>query len=125
MEKEFNYNDLSDSDIEYICNAKYLKLTKEVIVYTNNRYVDDIEYYVKVQDINYIGNTNIRDEFKFVINGVYLEVNPETCLSISADKLEFQYVKTFNSITIIDEETFNSKFAPVYKQIQDFYNSNI
>ena len=125
MEKEFNYNDLSDSDIEYICNAKYLKLTKEVIVYTNNRYVDDIEYYVKVQDINYIGNTNIRDEFKFVINGVYLEVNPETCLSISADKLEFQYVKTFNSITIIDEETFNSKFASVYKQIQDFYNSNI
>lgn len=125
MEKEFNYNDLTDSDIKYICNAKYLKLTKEVIVYTNNRYVDDIEYYVKVKDINYIGNTTIKDEFKFVINGVYLEVNHETGLSISADKLEFQYVKTFNSITIIDEETFNSKFAPVYKQIQDFYNSNI
>ncbi len=125
MEKEFNYNDLSDSDIKYICNAKYLKLTKEIIVYTNTRYVDDIEYYVKVKDLNYIGNTTIKDEFKFVINGVYLKVNPETGLSISADKLEFQYVKTFNSISIIDEETFNSKFAPVYKQIQDFYNSNI
>jgi len=125
MEKEFNYNDLTDSDINYICNAKYLKLTKEVIVYKNNRYVDDIEYYVKVQNINYIGNTNIRDEFNFVINGVYLEVNPEACLSISADKLEFQYVKTFNSITIIDEETFNSKFVPVYKQITELYNSNI
>lgn len=125
MEKEFNYNDLSDSDIKYICNAKYLKLTKEIIVYTNTRYIDDIEYYVKVKDLNYIGNTTIKDEFKFVINGVYLKVNPETGLSISADKLEFQYVKTFNSISIIDEETFNSKFAPVYKQIQDFYNSNI
>lgn len=125
MEKEFNYNDLTDSDINYICNAKYLKLTKEIIVYTNTRYVDDIEYYVKVQDINYIGNTNIRDEFNFVINGVYLVNNPETGLSISADKLEFQYVKIFNSITIIDEEEFNSKFEPVYKQIQDFYNSNI
>lgn len=123
MEKEFNYNDLTDSDIEYICNAKYLKLTKETIVYANNRYVDDIEYYVKVKDINYIGNTTIKDEFKFVINGVYLEVNPETGLSISADKLEFQYVKTFNSITIIDEETFNSKFAPVFKQIKDLYYS--
>lgn len=125
MEKEFNYNDLTDSDINYICNAKYLKLTKEVIVYTNTRYVDDIEYYVKVQDINYIGNTNIRDEFNFVINGVYLVNNPETGLSISADKLEFQYVKTFNSITIIDEEEFNSKFEPVYKQITELYNSNI
>lgn len=125
MEKEFNYNDLSDSDIKYICNAKYLKLTKEIIVYTNTRYVDDIEYYVKVKDLNYIGNTTIKDEFKFVINGVYLKVNPETGLSISADKLEFQYVKTFNSISIIDEETFNSKFAPVYKQIKDLYNSNI
>ena len=120
MEKEFNYNDLTDSDINYICNAKYLKLTKEVIVYTNTRYVD-----VKVQDINYIGNTNIRDEFNFVINGVYLVNNPETGLSISADKLEFQYVKTFNSITIIDEEEFNSKFEPVYKQITELYNSNI
>lgn len=125
MEKVFNYADLTDSNINYICNAKYLKLTKEVIVYKNNRYVDDIEYYVKVQNINYIGNTNIRDEFNFVINGVYLEVNPETGLSISADKLEFQYVKTFNSITIIDEEEFNSKFEPVYKQITELYNSNI
>lgn len=125
MEKVFNYADLTDSDIKYICNAKYLKLTKEIIVYTNARYVDDIEYYVKVQDINYIGNTNIKDEFNFIINGVYLVNNPETGIAISADKLEFQYVKTFNSISIIDEETFNSKFAPVYKQIQDFYNSNI
>ena len=123
MEIVFNYTDLTDSDIKYICNAKYLKLTKEIIVYTNTRYVDDIEYYVKVQDINYIGNTTIKDEFKFVINGVYLKVNPETGLSISADKLEFQYVKTFNSITIIDEETFNSKFVPVYKQIKDLYYS--
>lgn len=125
MEKVFNYADLTDSDIKYICNAKYLKLTKETIVYTNNRYVDDIEYYVKVKDINYIGNTNIKDEFNFVINGVYLVNNPETGVAISADKLEFQYVKTFNTITIIDEETFNSKFVPVYKQIKDFYNSNI
>ena len=124
MEKVFNYIDLTDSDIKYICNAKYLKLTKEVIVYTNNRYVDDIEYYVKVQDINYIGNTNIRDEFNFVINGVYLVNNPETGISISADKLEFQYVKTFNSITIIDEEEFNSKFVPIYKQITELYSNN-
>lgn len=123
MEKVFNYEDLTDSDITYICNAKYLKLTKEIIVYTNNRYVDDIEYYVKVKDINYIGNTNIRDEFNFVINGVYLVNNPETGIAISADKLEFQYVKTFNSITIIDEETFNSKFVPIYKQIKDLYYS--
>ena len=104
MKIVFNYTDLTDSDIKYICNAKYLKLTKEIIVYTNTRYVDDIEYYVKVKSIDYIGNTNIKDEFIFVINGVYLVNNPETGISISTDKLEFQYLKTFNSITIIDEE---------------------
>lgn len=124
MEIVFNYTDLTDSDIKYICNAKYLKLTKEIIVYTNTRYVDDIEYYVKVKSIDYIGNTNIKDEFIFVINGVYLVNNPETGISISTNKLEFQYVKTFNSITIIDEETFNSKFVPIYKQITELYSNN-
>jgi hypothetical protein len=124
MEIVFNYTDLTDSDIKYICNAKYLKLTKEIIVYTNTRYVDDIEYYVKVKSIDYIGNTNIKDEFIFVINGVYLVNNPETGLSISINKLEFQYIKTFNSITIIDEETFNSKFVPIYKQITELYSNN-
>lgn len=124
MEIVFNYTDLTDSDIKYICNAKYLKLTKEIIVYTNTRYVDDIEYYVKVKSIDYIGNTNIKDEFIFVINGVYLVNNPEMGVSISTDKLEFQYIKTFNSITIIDEETFNSKFVPIYKQIAELYSNN-
>ena len=124
MEIVFNYTDLTDSDIKYICNAKYLKLTKEIIVYTNTRYVDDIEYYVKVKSIDYIGNTNIKDEFIFVINGVYIVNNPETGLSISINKLEFQYIKTFNSITIIDEETFNSKFVPIYKQITELYSNN-
>lgn len=124
MEIVFNYTDLTDLDIKYICNAKYLKLTKEIIVYTNTRYVDDIEYYVKVKSIDYIGNTNIKDEFIFVINGVYLVNNPETGISISINKLEFQYIKTFNSITIIDEETFNSKFVPIYKQITELYSNN-
>ena len=124
MEIVFNYTDLTDSDIKYICNAKYLKLTKEIIVYTNTRYAADIEYYVKVKSIDYIGNTNIKDEFIFVINGVYLVNNPETGISISTDKLEFQYVKTFNSITIIDEEEFNSKFVPIYKQITELYSNN-